>query len=212
MLEATGDRDMDKRAQMERLRAEALTCPGCPNKVRRLRVVFGEGDVNAPVMLVGQGPGVIDEQTGQPFSGPSGALLDQALAEVGLQREKLWLTNVIKCRPVKGERGRLVDRPPSTAELKACRPWLDGELAIVQPRIVVCIGVPAARALIERTLKLSEEHGQFRECTDGTRRIAVFHPAYVLRLKGVDRDAYEQTWRGLIADLAIVAAAVREIA
>jgi DNA polymerase len=194
---------------MEQLRTEALTCPECPNKDRRLRVVFGEGDVEAKVMLVGQGPGVIEEQTGRPFAGPSGRLLDQALAEVGLERSKLWLTNVIKCRAVKSEKGRVVDRAPAAAELKACRPWLDGELAILQPRIIVCIGVPSAKALIDRKFKLSEEHGQFREGPNGSRRIAVFHPAYVLRLRGVDTDAYEQTWRALITDLRAVAAMER---
>jgi uracil-DNA glycosylase family 4 len=208
MIHDTHDSHRDKQERMERLRSEALTCPECPNQGRRLRVVFGEGDVTAAVMLVGQGPGVLDEQSGRPFSGPSGALLDQALAEVGLQRDKLWLTNVIKCRAVKQEKGRLVDRPPSAAELKACRPWLDGEIGVVQPRIVVCIGVPAAKALIARTFKLSEGHGRFEECADGTRRIAVFHPAYVLRLKGVDLNAYEQTWRALITDLRTVAAAM----
>ncbi len=201
---------MDKKRHMEELRAEALTCPGCPNRQTRFRVVFGEGDVNAEVMLVGQGPGVIEEQTGRPFAGPSGKLLDQALAEVGLKREQLWLTNVIKCRAAKSEKGRLVDRAPSAAELKACRPWLDGELGIIQPRIIVCIGVPSAKALIDRKFKLSEEHGQFREGPDGTRRMAVFHPAYVLRLRGVDQEAYDRTWRALLADLRAVATAAHE--
>jgi uracil-DNA glycosylase len=199
---------MDKQRQMDALCAQALTCPGCPNKDSRFRVVFGEGDVNAKVMLVGQGPGVVEEQTGRPFAGPSGKLLDQALEEVGLDRRKLWLTNVIKCRAVKSEKGRVVDRAPSAAELKACRPWLDGELGIIQPEIIVCVGVPAAKALIDRKFKLSEEHGQFREDPNGTRRTAVFHPAYVLRLRSVDQDAYQRTWGALLEDLRAVAAAV----
>jgi uracil-DNA glycosylase family 4 len=200
---------MHKQHDMEVLRSQALTCPGCPNRATRLQVVFGEGDVHAKVMLVGQGPGVIEEQTGRPFAGPSGRLLDQALAEVGLERGKLWLTNVIKCRAVKSEKGRVVDRAPSAAELKACRPWLDGELGIIQPAIIVCIGVPSAKALIDRKFKLSEEHGQFREGPNGSRRTAVFHPAYVLRLRGVDQQAYERTWRALIEDLRLVAAAAQ---
>jgi uracil-DNA glycosylase len=204
--------DIDKQHQMDALRTRALTCPGCPNRDTRFRVVFGEGDVNAKVMLVGQGPGIVEEQTGRPFAGPSGRLLDQALAEVGLERQKLWLTNVIKCRAVKSEKGRVVDRAPSAAELKACRPWLDGELDIIQPEIIVCIGVPSAKALIDKKFKLSEEHGQVREAPDGTRRTAVFHPAYVLRLRGVDQQAYEQTWRALIADLRTVVTAMQETA
>jgi uracil-DNA glycosylase len=192
---------MDRQKRMEELRAQALTCPGCPNKATRFQVVFGEGDVDADVMLVGQGPGPVDEQTGRPFAGPSGRLLDQALTEAGLKRDKLWLTNVIKCRAVKTEKGRIVDRTPSAAELKACRPWLDGELAVVQPKVIVCIGAPSAKALIDKKFRLSEGHGQFREGDDGTRRMAVFHPAYVLRLRGVDREAYERTWQALLQDL-----------
>jgi uracil-DNA glycosylase family protein len=202
---------MDKARDMDVLRTQALTCPGCPNRDTRLRVVFGEGDVHAKVMLVGQGPGVVEEQSGRPFAGPAGRLLDQALAEVGLERDKLWLTNVIKCRAVKSEKGRTVDRAPSAAELKACRPWLDGELAIIQPAIIVCIGVPSAKALIDKKFKLSEEHGQFREGPDGTRRTAVFHPAYVLRLRGVDQQAYERTWHALVEDLTLVTAKAREM-
>jgi uracil-DNA glycosylase len=204
--------NVNKEHRMDALRTQALTCPGCPNREKRFRVVFGEGDVNAKMMLVGQGPGIVEEQTGRPFAGPSGRLLDQALAEVGLEREKLWLTNVIKCRAVKTEKGRVVDRAPSAAELKACRPWLDGELDIIQPEIIVCIGVPAAKALIDKKFKLSEEHGQLREHPDGTRRTAVFHPAYVLRLRGVDQQAYEQTWHALIADLQTAVAAMHETA
>jgi uracil-DNA glycosylase len=199
---------MEKQDRMQALRTQALTCPECPNRDTRFRVVFGEGDVQATLMLVGQGPGIVEEQTGRPFAGPSGRLLDQALAEVGLERSKLWLTNVIKCRAVKSEKGRVVDRAPSAAELKACRPWLDGELDIIQPAAIVCIGVPAAKALIDKKFKLSEEHGQVREGPDGTRRTAVFHPAYVLRLRGVDQQAYQRTWEALIEDLRSVVAAM----
>jgi uracil-DNA glycosylase len=196
---------MQRQRDMDVLRTQALTCPGCPNLDTRLQVVFGEGNVQAKVVLVGQGPGVVEEQTGRPFAGPAGRLLDQALTEVGLEREQLWLTNVIKCRAVKSEKGRIVDRAPSAAELKACRPWLERELAILQPAIIVCIGVPSAKALIDKKFKLSEEHGQLREGPDGSRRIAVFHPAYVLRLRGVDQQAYERTWRALVDDLRLVA-------
>jgi uracil-DNA glycosylase len=196
---------MQRQRDMDVLRTQALTCPGCPNLDTRHQVVFGEGNVQAKVVLVGQGPGVVEEQTGRPFAGPAGRLLDQALTEVGLEREQLWLTNVIKCRAVKSEKGRIVDRAPSAAELKACRPWLERELAILQPAVIVCIGVPSAKALIDKKFKLSEEHGQLREGPDGSRRIAVFHPAYVLRLRGVDQQAYERTWRALVDDLRLVA-------
>lgn len=182
-------------------RAKALTCNGCPNAHTRRQVVCGEGNVNAWVMLVGQGPGAVEEEKGRPFVGPACALLDRALAEARLQRETLWVTNLIKCRAVKEEKGRLVDRTPLAAEIKACRPWLEGELEILQPRIVVCLGTPAAHALIDKRLKLSEEHGRFREGLRGVRFLATFHPAYVLRLRSVDPDAHERTWHALVDDL-----------
>lgn len=202
---------MDKQERMAALQARTLTCPGCPNARTRRRVVCGEGDVNAQVMIVGQGPGAVEEEMGRPFVGPAGALLDRALAEAGLQREKLWITNLIKCRAMKEEKGRLVGRAPLAAEIKACHPWLEGELEILQPKIVVCLGTPAAHALIDKKLKLNEEHGRFREGLRGIRFLATFHPAYVLRLHSVDPDAHERTWRALVDELRKVAAALREM-
>lgn len=203
--------DMDRQERMDELRARALTCPGCPNLRTRHKVVFGEGDVHADVMFVGQGPGMVEEATGRPFVGPAGELLDRALQEIGIPRERLWITNIIKCRAVKQEKGRLVDRAPLAGEIKACRPWLEGELAIVQPSIVVCVGTPAAHALIDKKFKLSEQHGQFHQDPSGTRFLAVFHPAYVLRLRSVDPEAHARTWGALSRDLQKVATAWREM-
>ena len=133
----------------------------------------------------------------------------RVLAEASLPRERLWVTNVIKCRAVKEEKGRLVDRAPLAGEIKACRPWLEGELEILRPRIVVCLGTPAAHALIDRKLKLSEEHGRFQEGPQGVRLLATFHPAYVLRLRSVDADAHERTRQALVDDLKKVTAALQ---
>jgi len=203
---------MDRQEQMDELRARALACPGCPNLHTRHKVVFGEGDVSARVMFVGQGPGMVEEATGRPFVGPAGELLDRALQQVGFPRKRLWITNIIKCRAVKQEKGRLVDRAPLAGEIKACRPWLEGELAIVQPSIVVCVGTPAAHALIDKKLKLGEQHGQFHQGASGVRCMAIFHPAYVLRLRSVDPEAHARTWGALLSDLHTVATAWRELA
>ena len=198
---------MDEQDRMTR--AKALTCSGCPNVHTHPRVVRGEGDVNARVMLIGQGPGAVEEETGRPFVGPAGMLLDRVLAEASLPRERLWVTNLIKCRAVKEEKGQLVDRAPLAGEIKACRPWLEGELEILRPRIVVCLGTPAAHALIDKKLKLSEEHGRFQEGPQGVRLLATFHPAYVLRLRSVDADAHERTRQALVDDLKKVTAALQ---
>lgn len=162
-------------------------------------------------MLVGQGPGAVEEETGRPFVGPAGMLLERALAEAGVRRDALWITNLIKCRATKTEKGRLVDRTPSAAEIKACRPWLEEELKLVQPKIVVCIGTPAAQALIDKKFKMNEEHGQFRTDAHGRSLLATFHPAYVLRLRSVDQAAYERIRRAFFDDLKKVAAAVQKM-
>lgn len=190
---------------MDTLKAEARTCPRCHLAETRTQVVFGEGSVNTRIMVVGQGPGAVEDETGHPFVGPAGSLLDRALAEAGLTREQLWITNVIKCRATKEEQGRLVDRPPLAAEVKACRPWLEGEMGIVQPQVIVCLGTPAAQALIRKAFKMGEEHGRWHEGPGGVKLLATFHPAYVLRLKSVDPEAYHRTWQTLVEDLRKVA-------
>ncbi|MBI3988281.1 MAG: UdgX family uracil-DNA binding protein [candidate division NC10 bacterium] len=195
---------------MAALRAEALTCPRCHLAETRTQVVFGEGNGQVRIMVVGQGPGAVEDETGRPFVGPAGALLDRALAEAGLSRGQLWITNIVKCRATKTEKGRLVDRPPFAAEVKACRPWLEGEIDTVRPRIIVCLGTPAAQALIKKGFRMGEEHGQWHEGPSGVKFLATFHPAYVLRLKSVDEEAYQRTWRALVEDLRKVAAAMHE--
>ncbi len=195
---------------MARLRAEALKCPQCPNLQSRRRVVWGEGNLEARVMVVGQGPGAVEEEVGRPFVGPAGNLLDQALAEAGLRREELWITNLIKCRAVKKEGKRVVDRAPRVSEIKACRPWLEREIEIIAPRAVVCLGSPAAQALIDKKLKLSQEHGQLRQGPANTSLLATFHPAYILRLRSVDPEAYERTRKALVGDLKKVSALLKE--
>lgn len=202
---------MDKKARMAALQAEASTCPRCHLAQTRTQVVFGEGSVEAEIMIVGQGPGVVEDETGRPFVGPAGALLDRALEEAGLRREQLWITNVIKCRATKEEKGRISDRPPHAGEVKACRPWLEGELTTVRPKIIVCVGTPAAQALIDKKFKMSQEHGQWREGPHGSQALATFHPAYVLRLKGVDEQAYQRTWQALVEDLRKVAALHKKV-
>lgn len=194
---------------MEELRRRALECPTCPNRKKRLQVVFGEGNPEAKIMVVGQGPGEVEERLGRPFVGPAGALLDKVLEQVGLKREALWITNIIKCRATKIEGGRIKDRPPNAAEKRACRPWLEGEMAIVRPKIIVCVGAPAAQELIDKEFKISQDRGKWFEA-HGARAIATFHPAYVLRLRAVDRAAYEATLEALVSDFRKVAEAAKE--
>jgi DNA polymerase len=201
---------MSKSERMDELRQEALTCPPCPNRQTRIQVVFGEGNPDAEIMIIGQGPGKVEEEQGRPFVGPAGLLLDRALEQVGLKREDEWITNIIKCRAIKVENGKIKDRAPSAAEKKACRPWLDGELDIVDPQIIVCVGAPAAQELIDKKFKITQEQGQWREGRQGTRAIATLHPAFILRLRSVDEAAYRRAWESLLESLKKVAEAIKQ--
>lgn len=199
---------MSKKDQLATLRQEAEP-EHCPQMKTRTQAVPGEGNPNAEVMIVGQGPGKQEDKEGRPFVGPAGALLDRALQQVGLKREDLWITNIVKCRVTKQEGARVADRVPTAAEKRACRPWLDKELETIRPRILVCLGAPSAQWLIDKNFKISEERGQWRQLSDGTRAIATFHPAYVLHLRSVNESAYKQAWLHLLQDLQKVAEAVK---
>ena len=180
--------DTQARATIERLRRETLAAK-CPDA---RPPVFGAGAVPARLAIVGEGPAERDEATGHPFSGPAGSFLDRILERAGLARDELWLTNVVKCRPVKFD-GRLIrNRPPTQAEIKTWADELQRELEAVGPRVVLCLGATSAAAVIRKGFKLSQERGKWFPGPAGSRAIATYHPAYVLRLdEGDTRDAVE---------------------
>ena len=147
-------------------------------------IVPGEGSPLARLALVGEAPGREEERLGRPFVGPAGRLLDALLAEVGLSRADVWVTNVFKRRPVALRDGREENRAPTAAELRAGLRWLLQELGIVRPRLVVCLGAVALRALLGRGTTLGEARGRWQPGPLGTLVLATYHPAYVLRLQG----------------------------
>ncbi|MFN8556692.1 MAG: uracil-DNA glycosylase [Dehalococcoidia bacterium] len=171
--------------------------------------VFGEGNPRAALALVGEAPGEREVEDGYPFAGPAGALLDAVFAEVGLRREELWLTNVVKCRPVREERGRLSNRAPLAGEIKMWLPLLAEELALVQPRLLVCLGATAAKALLGRHFKLTEERGVWLAGPRGAAALATFHPAYVLHLESHDPARSAAARATLAADLGAAVARLR---
>jgi DNA polymerase len=157
-------------------------------------------------MLIGQGPSPTDDETGLPFSGPAGEFLDIALKQAGLCRDELWLTNLYKCVATReiSQSGRIEQRPPHVAEIDACRHWLEQELLLVQPAVLVAIGGPAAQVLIDKDFQLSSQRGQWHDGLHGLPTIAIYQPAYLKRLSQWDRPAAVQGWRDLVADLRIV--------
>ncbi len=199
-------------------RMRALGCgPG-------LGPVLGEGNPGATIVLIGEAPGEREVIEGYPFAGPSGRLLDETLATAGLRRVDLWLTNVVKCRPVRETAvpGRLANRAPLVGEIKRWRPLLLDELAAVAPRIVVCLGATSARALLGRDFRLTDERGVWRTLPEGLpapengmtatpRVLATFHPAYIMHLEPYDTTASDDARALLLADLRAVHARAAEI-
>jgi DNA polymerase len=152
-------------------------------------------------VFVGEAPGENEDAQGVPFIGRAGSLLDEVLEEVGLSREDIWITNIVKCRPTTvTESGRLGNRPPRVGEIRACQKWLDAELSAISPTVVVCLGGPSASVIIHKGFKMTRERGEwFTDSMYAPFVVAAYHPAYVLRLHG---ESYDRARELLVADIA----------
>jgi uracil-DNA glycosylase len=154
-------------------------------------------------MLVGEQPGDVEDRTGRPFAGPAGKLLDQALEEAGIDRRQVYVTNAVKHFKFT-RRGKLrLHKKPSTEEVRACHPWLDAELEVVEPRVLVLLGATAAQALLGSGFRVTRQRGQFVASELAPRVLATVHPSSVLRAP--HEEARAEAFRGLVADLAKVA-------
>ena len=186
--------------QIQALKTRASVCTACDLAETRANVVFGSGDAAAKLVLVAEGPSAADNHTTLPFSGPTGDLLDEVLTINDLTRSDIWLTNIIKCRAAGLKGGVLKNRPPKASEIKACSKWLDGELTLVQPSVILCMGAPAAKTLIHRSFRITEERGiWFTDTQYAPFVMATFNPAYILRQEGEDFTAMRQI---LVNDIA----------
>ena len=188
------------------LRAAAKGCRGCDLWKHATQTVFGEGRAGAAVMMLGEQPGDKEDLAGRPFVGPAGALLDKALEAAGIDRDEVYVTNVVKhfkWTP----RGRMrIHKKPGTKEIAACRPWLDAELRAVRPRIVVCLGATAAQALLGKDFKVTQQRGEFVE-KNGILFTATVHPSSILR--AVDEESRHREMDLFIHDLERIAGALR---
>jgi DNA polymerase len=190
---------------MAKLRDEGLACTRCDLYKTGTPVVWGEGDPGAKVMFLGQGPGGQEAKQERPFVGPAGRLFDRALAEAGIDRAKLWLTNGIKhWATTVNARGNRVNRAPRVGEMRACHVWLEGELAIVQPRLIVCLGASAVQALTGKAATMGDIRGKWADGPDDAAVLATYHPSYLLRLQSADPTAAAATWDTFLADLRVV--------
>lgn len=175
-----------------------LAVESCP---QGLGPVTGVGNPNASLCLIGEAPAEYEIREGRPFAGPAGRVLDDVLAQTGIVRASVWLTNVVKCRTMRVVNGRRENRAPLVGELKQWMPLLEEELAIVRPKVIVCLGGTAAKALLGKGFKLTEQRGQWFDGPNGARAMATFHPAYVLHLQQHDPDRSDAAYDTLLNDL-----------
>lgn len=173
---------------LEELRVCALECRTCSIAERRRNVVFGEGNPQAPLVLVGEGPGDKEDETGRPFVGRAGQLLDQALKDNGLSREDVYICNTLKCRACDWINGKPVNRPPTDQEALNCRRWLVPQLQILAPKVILCVGAPSAKNLIKKDFRITLERGKYFPCEFAKTAMATLHPAYILRQQGTNSD------------------------
>lgn len=195
---------------LEEVRQAALGCRACRRAETRRQVVFGAGNPNADLMLVGEAPSSTDDATGIPYSGPAGDVLDELLIEAGVSREEVWITNLLRCYEGRERDGRPENQPARTSEIRACVRWLNLEIQYVSPRVIVAIGAPAARALISPDFRLTEQRGAIHTRPDGIKVIATTQPAYVMRLRNLaDQDTADTERARLLDDLRRAVAAAR---
>ena len=191
------------------LREAAEHCRGCPLYKDATQTVFGAGPATARVMLVGEQPGDVEDRQGKPFVGPAGRLLDRMLAEAGIPRPKVYLTNAVKHFKWTPRGKRRLHGKPSSREIFACRPWLEAELAAIEPELLVLLGATAAQALLGSQFRITRQHGQPQASPWAPWTMATYHPSAVLR--SLNQPGGEQMQDDFLADLRLVAEKLGEL-
>ena len=168
---------------LESLKKECMSCRRCALCETRNNMVFGVGKPNAEVMFIGEGPGEQEDKQGLPFVGPAGQLLDDMLEMIDLDRSRVYIANIVKCRPPK-------NRDPLNIEQEACLPWLKKQIELINPRMIVCLGRVSAQRFIKEDFKITREHGQWF-IKDGLMIMAMYHPSALLRDTAKRPEAFE---------------------
>jgi DNA polymerase len=200
------------RAGLTTLAASARGCRACALWEHATQTVFGQGPERAAIVLIGEQPGDAEDLAGEPFVGPAGRILDQALADAGLDRGSIFVTNVVKhfkWRPSPGGKRRLHERP-NRAEVAACRPWVDAEILATRPAGIGLLGATAAQAMLGASFSVTREHGRVERPELAPLVVATIHPSAVLRSR--DAAEREEKLAGLVADLRLLAEVPREAA
>lgn len=185
------------------LREAAAGCRACPLWERGTQTVFGEGPARADVLLVGEQPGDMEDRAGRPFVGPAGKLLDRALEAAGIDRRRTYVTNVVKHFKWEPRGKRRIHQKPDAREIRACLPWLEAEIAVVRPEIVVCLGATAAQALLGSSFRVTRDRGRVVPSPLAPRTLATVHPASILRVP--DEASRQAEVARFVEDLAVAA-------
>jgi uracil-DNA glycosylase family protein len=194
-----------RKVTIQGLREQASGCKACDLWKAATQTVFGEGNLKATIMLVGEQPGDQEDRVGKPFVGPAGKLLDEALAEAGIDRTQVYVTNVVKhFKWTSSERGkRRIHKKPLYSEIQACRPWLTAELTSVKPRVLVCLGATAAQSLLGKDFSVTRQHGKLVESDLAPFATATVHPSSILRAP--DTESRRRQMRELVDDFKKIA-------
>jgi uracil-DNA glycosylase family protein len=196
------------RKDLASLSKAAERCRGCSLYLRATQTVFGEGNASARVVVVGEQPGDSEDKQGRPFVGPAGRILDKALAEVGLDRDRVYVTNAVKHFTFE-ERGKArIHKKPRGGDVRACKPWLAEELDVIKPDVVVILGATAALSLMGPSFRVTRERGKPIPSAVAPVVVATAHPSAVLRAP--DEDSRHEAYRALVADLAVVAGELKK--
>lgn len=189
-----------REGRLEELARQVAVCTKCDLAATRTNTVFGTGNPHSPLMLVGEGPGENEDATGLPFVGRAGKLLDDILKAVDLTRNDVYITNIVKCRAAVEEGGRMRNRQPKTSEIKACNVYLQGQTEAIKPKIVLCLGGPAAKTVIDKDFRITKDRGKWYDVDGGIKAMATFHPAYILRQRGDDlQNTKRLVWKDVQA-------------
>jgi uracil-DNA glycosylase family protein len=191
---------LPERPSLQSLREAASVCRGCELWRTATQTVFGEGPAGASVFFVGEQPGDQEDQQGRPFVGPAGRLFDQALEDVGIDRAQVYVTNAVKHFKWQPRGKRRIHQKPTWAEMTACKPWLEAELEVVQPRVLVALGATAGQALFGRQFRVTKQRGELIDSPLAEYVLATIHPSAILRAEDRDRE-----YAGFVADLEKVA-------
>jgi uracil-DNA glycosylase family protein len=191
------------RPSLSSLREASSGCRACPLSESGTQTVFGEGRATSDVMLVGEQPGDKEDLEGRPFVGPAGRLLDRALDQAGIDRRNVYVTNVVKHFKWEARGKRRIHKKPNMSEITACRPWLEAEIRVVKPKVVVALGATAAQALLGRNFKVSRQRGEIVESELAPLATATVHPSSILRAP--DDDARKKAMDEFVADLERIA-------